>query len=631
MDLPADDWAAWLTDRVQSGVARAGELGSTLKDGTPRSTLEVLDLWNDTDLELGNASSIAAVVAEVHPDAGVRATAEQLSQQVSAIETDRRLDRGLFEVIAACAPVGDEQADRMREHILRDFRRSGVDQDDAVRARLREIAARLVEVTQDFSRVIRDDVRTVQLRPEQLDGLPADYVQAHPAGANGLVTLSTDYPDALPMLTFANDAAARLELTNAMFDRGWPDNDDLVREMLDLRAERAELLGYDSWPDYDVEDKMIGAGKAILEFIDRVAAAADASGRRELALLRARQVSEHPDAPPMTRADVRYYEELLRRENYDVDAQQVRRYFEFDKVRDGLLTTTGRLFGIEYVLRTDVSAWHEDVNTYDVLRGGTVIGRIYLDLHPREGKFKHAAEFPITSGVSGRQLPAGALVCNLSRGLMEHFELITLFHEFGHVLHHVLAGQQRWVRFSGVTTEWDFVEAPSQLLEEWAWTPDVLSAFALDADGVPIPHDLVDRMRAADRFGKGLLIRTQTYYAAVSYLLHRDRPRDLTAAVREIQPQYDLLAYLEGTHLHANFGHLAGYTSGYYTYLWSLVISKDLLSQFDRDDLMRADRAQRYRDEILAPGGSRDAAAMVESFLGRPYSFDAFERWLNGE
>jgi thimet oligopeptidase len=415
-----------------------------------------------------------------------------------------------------------------------------------------------------------------------------------------------------------------------MFDRGWPDNDDLVREMLDLRAERAELLGFDNWPDYDVEDKMIGSGKAILEFIDRVAAAADASGRRDLALLRKRQVDEHPDAPPMTRADLRYYEQLVRRESYDVDAQQVRRYFDFSKVRDGLLTTTGRLFGIEYVLRTDVSAWHQDVDTYDVLRDGAVIGRIFLDLHPREGKFKHAAEFPITSGVSGRQLPAGALVCNLSRGLMEHLEVITLFHEFGHVLHHVLAGQQRWVRFAGVTTEWDFVEAPSQLLEEWAWTPDVLSAFAIDADGVPIPHDLVERMRAADRFGKALLIRTQTYYAAVSYLLHRDRPRDLTAAVREIQPQYDLLAYLEGTHLHANFGHLAQYTSGYYTYLWSLVISKDLLSQFDRSDLMRADRARRYRDEILAPGGSRDAADMVESFLGRPYAFDAFEQWLNG-
>lgn len=169
------------------------------------------------------------------------------------------------------------------------------------------------------------------------------------------------------------------------------------------------------------------------------------------------------------------------------------------------------------------------------------------------------------------------------------------------------------------------------LLEEWAWDADVLSSFATDEHGASIPRDLVERMRAADRLGKGLFVRSQAFYAAVSYLLHRDRPRDLTAAVREIQPTYDLVAHLDGTHFHAGFGHLAQYTSGYYTYLWSMVISKDLLSQFDRTDLLRAERAYRYRDEILAPGGSRDAADLVESFLGRPYSFEAFEQWLDAE
>ncbi len=479
--------------------------------------------------------------------------------------------------------------------------------------------------------MIRDDVRSVRLRPEQLAGLPDDYRDAHRVDADGYVTITTDYPDALPFLTFASDGAARRELSTALFDRGWPDNDDVVREMLDLRAERAALLGFENWPDYDAEDKMIGSGKAILEFIDRVTSAADARGRRELALLRARQVRDDPDAPPMTRADTRYYEELVRRENHDVDAQQVRRYFEFGRVRDGLLTTTARLFGIDYVPRRDVAVWHEDVVAYDVLRDGAVIGRIYLDLHPRESKFKHAAEFPLVSGVAGRQLPEGALVANMSRGLMEHGEVVTMFHEFGHLVHHILAGHQRWARFSGVATEWDFVEAPSQLLEEWAWDPGVLSAFATDEDGVAIPRDLVERMRAADRLGKGLFVRTQAFYAAVSYLLHRDRPRELSNAVHEIQPAYDLVARLDGTHFHAGFGHLAQYTSGYYTYLWSLVISKDLLSQFDRTDLLRAEPAHRYRDAILAPGGSRDAADLVESFLGRPYSFDAFEQWLDGE
>jgi thimet oligopeptidase len=212
---------------------------------------------------------------------------------------------------------------------------------------------------------------------------------------------------------------------------------------------------------------------------------------------------------------------------------------------------------------------------------------------------------------------------------MEHREVVTFFHEFGHLVHHVLSGRQRWARFSGVATEWDFVEAPSQMLEEWAWDCDVLQTFAVDSAGHAIPRDLVERMRAADEFGKGTFVRTQIFYSAVSYLLHRDRPRDLTAAVREIQADYDLFEYLDGTHFHTSFGHLAGYASAYYTYMWSKVIAKDLSSAFDPQDLFDTGVASRYRDTVLAPGGAADAADLVTAFLGRPYSFDAFQRWLD--
>jgi thimet oligopeptidase len=207
---------------------------------------------------------------------------------------------------------------------------------------------------------------------------------------------------------------------------------------------------------------------------------------------------------------------------------------------------------------------------------------------------------------------------------MEHQHVVTLFHEFGHLVHHVLGGQQRWARFSGVATEWDFVEAPSQMLEEWAWDADVLRTFAVDADGTPIPAELVQRMRAAKDFGKGMFVRTQIFYTAVSYLLHRDRPADHTLAVREIQARYDVVDHIGGTHFQAAFGHLSGYTSAYYTYLWSLVIAKDLFSAFNPDDLFDPAVAHRYRDRVLAPGGTKDAAELVADFLGRPISLDAY-------
>ena len=211
----------------------------------------------------------------------------------------------------------------------------------------------------------------------------------------------------------------------------------------------------------------------------------------------------------------------------------MRRYFDAGKVRQGLLDVTGRLFGLDYE-PVDAPTWHPEVSSYDVrlAENRQLLGRIHLDLHPRPRKYNHAAQFTLVQGVLGRQLPEGVLVCNFSRGLMELDHVVTLFHEFGHLMHHVLAGRHEWVRFSGVATEWDFVEAPSQMLEEWAWDPGVLRTFATDAQGEPIPEDLVRRMRAADEFGKGFLTRTQTAYAAISYWFHQDRPADLTDRAR---------------------------------------------------------------------------------------------------
>ena len=265
------------------------------------------------------------------------------------------------------------------------------------------------------------------------------------------------------------------------------------------------------------------------------------------------------------------------------------------------------------------------------MRGrGELIGRIHLDLHPREGKYKHAAMFDITQGIAGEQLAEGALVCNFPTGLMEHSHVNTLFHEFGHLVHHIVSNGQKYADFAGIATEWDFVEAPSQMLEEWAWDADVLRTFAVNAAGEPIPADLVQRMRAADEFGNGLQVRTQTFYSAVSFCLHRDRPADRTAEVEGLQDLYDMYSYITGTHFQAKFGHLTGYSSAYYTYMWSLVIAKDLFSAFNPADLFDPRRWSISADLVLAPGGAKDAADLVHDFLGRDYTFDAFAGWLKG-
>ncbi|QBS38857.1 M3 family metallopeptidase [Nocardia sp. CS682] len=626
--LPSADWSAWLADNVGERLQSASDTLKQLKDGTSRDTATVLGRWNDADIALRGAESAAGLFVEVHPESDVRTLAEELVQQIDRSKTDRNLDRALYDVVAATDPAGlNEVALRMREHVLRDFRRSGVDRDEKTRTRLREISERLTVLDQDFGRAIRDDVRSVRLSAAQLDGLPADFIAAHPPAEDGLVTVTTDYPDYRPFRVYARDADARRSLTIEFENRGWPANDAVLHEMFDLRDEKARLLGYDSWPDYDADVKMIGTGNAIAEFIERISTAADAAGRRDVDALLARRREDDP-ADTIDRSETGYYMELIRREQFDVDATEVRRYFDFTRVRTGLLEVTGRLFGLEY-RPVDVPRWHEDVTAYDVYADGERRGRIYLDLHPRPGKYKHAAQFDLVGGITDRLLPEGVLVCNFPRGLMEHQDVVTLFHEFGHLIHHVLGGRQEWARFSGVATEWDFVEAPSQMLEEWAWDADILGSFAIDETGTRIPADLVERMRAAKDFGKGITIKTQVGYAAVSYLLHRDRPADHTAAVMQAMERYGMIPGLPGTHFQASFGHLAGYTSAYYTYLWSLVIAKDLFSAFDADDLFDPTVAHRYRDRILAPGGSRDAADLVADFLGRPSGFDAFRAWLD--
>jgi thimet oligopeptidase len=631
LSLPSDPaaWHGWYADRCEEQLARARQLVDEVKAADPAQAGDTLALWNDLDLALRNAFAVSSLMSQVHPDEAVRTRAEAGEQEAHRLLTQIGLDRELYDVLAAVdAEQLDAEATRVLEHSLRDFRRAGVDQDDEVRERLRQMAERETELSQEFSKNIRDDVRSVVLRPEQLEGLPTDYVEGHPAEADGTVRITTDYPDYVPFMTFARDRTARAGLIREFLNRAWPANDAVLHELLTLRDEHARILGYADWPSYDAEVKMIGRGEEIPEFIDKITAAAEKAARRDYDILLARLRQDHPDARSVDSTDKAYYSEAIRRENFDVDAQRVREYFDFTKVRSGLLDVTGRLFGLRYT-PVDVPTWHEDVAVYDVSTDEEVLGRIHLDLHPREGKYKHAAQFDLVPGIRGRQLAEGVLVCNFPRGLMEHDDVVTLFHEFGHLVHHILAGRQAWARFSGVATEWDFVEAPSQMLEEWAWDATVLQSFATNGAGEPIPTELVEKMRRADEFGKGFQARTQMFYAALSYQVHARVPEEVTALVQRLQASYDVFSYVPDTHFHASFGHLEGYTSGYYTYMWSLVIAKDLFSAFDDTDLFDAEVAQRYRDRILAAGGSKDAAELVEDFLGRPYTFDAFESWLN--
>jgi thimet oligopeptidase len=259
-------------------------------------------------------------------------------------------------------------------------------------------------------------------------------------------------------------------------------------------------------------------------------------------------------------------------------------------------------------------------------------------MHPRPGKYNHAAEFGIRTGVSGRQIPEAALVCNFpgsingDPGLMSHDDVVTFFHEFGHLIHFLVAGRHEWVGIGGISTEQDFVEAPSQMLEEWAWDAGTLATFARHYEtGEPIPPDLVKQMKRASEFGKGLTVRRQMVYAKLSLSIYDRDPAEVDTDVlmRSLTKQYQPFPFVEDTHFQTAFGHLDGYSAIYYTYMWSLVIAKDLFSKFDKTHMLAPGVAKQYRETVLAPGGSRPAALLVEDFLCRPSNFAAWQAWLD--
>jgi thimet oligopeptidase len=623
-----------------AGLERAKQLRPQIIAAPPedRSVDGTLMLYNQLLMSASSSNALAGLMSEVHPDETIRDAARECEQDVSRFYSDLALDREMYDALAAVdVSAADADTQRFHAHTLRDYRRAGVDKSPEDRARLKQIDEELTKLGQTFSKNISEDVRTVELTDVQrLAGLPPDFIASHPPDKAGVIRVTTDYPDYNPTMTYASDGELRRELYIKFRSRGDQQNEQVLQAILGLRAEKARLLGYLNWADYVTADKMIGSGEKAAAFIAKVWKLAAPRAQEDYAeLLRQLQTIE-PDATEVADWQKTWLEHLVKISRYEVDASVVRQYFPYDRVLAGLLEITSEIFDLRYVLVEDADVWHPSVLVYDVVRGPEKLGRIYLDMHPRDGKYKHAAQFPLKDGVRGAQLPEGVLVCNFSDpatqpALLEHDDVVTMFHEFGHLMHHVLGGHQRWITQSGVATEWDFVEAPSQMFEEWAWNAQTLARFSRHHEtGEVISAELVAKMRRADKFGLGTATVQQIFYAAISLGFHRADPAQLDqlSEVQRLQKQYTPFEFVPGTKFHASFGHLVGYSAMYYTYQWSLVIAKDLLTPFEQVGLMAKDVTFAYRDKVLAPGGSRDAAELVRNFLGREYDFRAYERYL---
>lgn len=625
------------TTRCDTALALGEKMLTDLE--TRDGTAGVGDL-KDYDAMLNVAYGVgygeASIIAEANPDVAIRESGDACQQKTSDMTTRISLSRPVYDRLSSIdATKLDARSAYLLKRTLGEYRRAGIDKDDTVRGKVRSLNAELSELSTAFSRNLREIQGSVKVAPEDLAGLPDDYISAHPPGEDGLVTITTDYPDIFPIFTYSPNDALRKALLTEANSRAYPENVASLRGILEKRYELATTLGYDNWAAYVTEDKMTGSPDVAADFLNEVEGAARNAAELEYDRLLAKQQELDPSAATVTDWSRSYLTEMIRKSDYELDSQEVRKYFAFNDVREGIFSLVEDLFGVEIKPWDGAPVWDASVSAHEMYQGDKLIGRFFLDMHPRDGKFKHAAAFPIRFGPTPDGVPVAALMCNFpagdhATGLMEHAQVETFLHEFGHLIHDMFSAQPDYASLTMGNLEWDFIEAPSQMLQNWVWDYDTLAKFAKDADGNVIPPELVEKMVVARDFGIGTNTLRQLLYANVSLDYYNRPPSevDFDEIWNETQSRLSPFETLPDVHPYASFGHLDGYSAIYYTYQWSLAIATDMFTEFKANGLRDEATAARYRDQVLAPGSSKPAAELVHDFLGRDWTPDAYEAYL---
>ena len=635
----------------QADAAIAAILARPEAERTFANTVRAID---DVQASFFHAARMPGFMADVSTDAAERAAGRQakadLSNWFDRLYQNEELFRAVQGVAESAPPMEGEDAVYL-SRLLRDYRRAGMGADPQTRARLAEIDEALTEVGIEFSRNIADDESVVYLHPDECTGVPADILASLPQEA-GLLVVELKGSVVRPFWALCEIPDTRKKLSLAYSRRGGQKNVAVLERMIALRAEKARLLGYPSTAAYEVEVKMAATPETVLAFYDELRPKLRRKAEQDFAEFQEAKRQHTGDPEAVFEAwDYSFYQTYLMREKYAVDNEKVREYFPIDQVIVGIFDLYQELFQLRFVDITGEAGergrplWHDDVRLYEVwdTQSGELLGEFYTDLHPRPGKYSHAAQFPLMlrkrwpDGQLSRSLVA--LVCNFTKptadkpALLTHNEVETFFHEFGHCLHSIL-NESEYAEFSGTSVARDFVEAPSQMLENWIWDARVLARFAKHYQtGEPLPTEMVEGMIAAKNLGSGLSAEGQVFLGLMDFTYHSDPDGevDTTAVREEVYRQTRLFEPVPGLFSQASFGHLNGYHAGYYGYLWSLVYAQDMFSRFAEGDILDPKVADEYRRRVLAPGGSHEALDLVRSFLGREPNSDAFLRHLGLE
>src|SRR5216117_1725307 len=639
---------------MKNAIAKANkardQIGTQdLSKVTFKSTVVALD---DVTYQAGLAANKATIIKETNTNPAMRTAGENAVKafQEWAVGVDYRED--VYKAIKAFADMHPKltgEDEKLLKETLRDYRRAGLELAPDQRKEVEQLRKELSKLGTDFDTNIVKAVAPVMFTKADLDGLPESFF------ASPGIKTGDDVYTVMANVTWqfntveenAKSEATRKQLYLIREMLAKDTNVPVLNEMLALRNKIALRLGYKSWDDYQTEIKMAKSGSNAEKYINDLVTGSQPKFDSELVELQKLKAADTND--PNARImvwDWRYYSNQRNKQKYDVDKEALRAFFPFQKVLDGMFSIYQNIFGLKFQKIAAPYKWIDDLQLYLVTDSGTgePLGMFYLDMFPREGKFNHFAEFEI---VGGKLLPDGkyqrptvALLCNFpppngdTPSLMTHQDVETLFHEFGHCLHTIVT-RAKYGRFAGTHVPGDFVEAPSQMLQNWVWEKKVLDTFAADYrdPSKKIPADIIKKMNDAKLANAGVFYRRQFAFASLDLALHDQHPEDdsydsvaisnpiLEKVFLPIDPSTTFVAY---------FGHLNGYDAGYYGYAWADAIAADMATVFEKAKNRYFDKqaGMKLRHDIYEPGDSRDVAMSVETFLGRKQSIEPFLKKL---
>ncbi len=638
---------------------RAGIAQLLTQQPSPPSWSALILALDELQAPLGRAWSPISHLNAVCNSSELRAAYEACLPKLSEYWTEMGQNKALFQAYEALAnsPAADgfEVAQStILEHALRDFRLSGIDLAEAEQQRYGAIQMKLSELTSSFSNQLLDATQawSKHITDESLlagitDSAKAQMAQTAKAKELDGWLINLEFPSYYAVMTYADDRNLREELYAAYCTRaseqgpnaGQFDNGPLIEQILDLRQELARLLGFANYAELSLATKMADSSAQVLQFLRDLAGRSKTFAQRDLAELQRFAASQ--GCADLQSWDVGYYSEKLRQQRYSISQEQVRAWFPIDKVLSGLFAIVEQLYGIQIEEIKGFDSWHPDVRLFEIKEQGQRVGRFFFDLYARANKrggaWMDGARDKRRSANGELISPVANLVCNFTPAaagqpaLLTHDEVTTLFHEFGHGLHHLLTRVEH-AGVSGINgVAWDAVELPSQFMENWCWEPQGLALISGHFEtGEPLPQELLDKMLAAKNFQSGLMMLRQLEFSLFDFELHANHGdgRTVLEVIESIRAEVAVMRPPAYNRFANGFAHIfaGGYAAGYYSYKWAEVLSADAFSRFEEEGVLNPQTGRAFREAILARGGSQAPMTLFVDFRGREPAIDALLR-----